>query len=264
MFQQPTPSSEASLLQQTLSSLPPVKPLTTEGVNSIEDLMSPESNNNISEDNYFPAHAGHSRAFKVWTKILLLVVIVVLVIAGATGYFAFVGTNQRPEIYNKIASHLPFNLPHDKESTSSSDSSSVRAKSSTGGISGRSGSSNGSTSSGLASSATYDNEDDNAGAQAGAGETGSIDTSKSITIMNKSNVTGLAQTKATILNDAGYSDVTPTNASNAETATINTIYYKSSSSMATVQDIANRLGITTLIKDPSISAGDIAIILVTG
>ena len=86
-----------------------------------------------------------------------------------------------------------------------------------------------------------------------------MDTAADIRVLNAAGVSGLAQTKAEVLEQAGYTKVTPGNPSGQVPATT-VVWYRSSSDAATAQDVASRLGIATVTQVSNLAAPIVVIL----
>lgn len=72
---------------------------------------------------------------------------------------------------------------------------------------------------------------------------------------------GFASTKAKVLTDSGYTNVTPTNPTGSVPAS-NVVWYKDEANKSTAEDIAAKLGIST-VEQVSANATDVSVVFIT-
>ncbi|WP_418968820.1 LytR C-terminal domain-containing protein [Alloscardovia omnicolens] len=89
------------------------------------------------------------------------------------------------------------------------------------------------------------------------------DKSKAVYVYNGTGITGFAASKAAVLTNDGYANVTPSNPNNASSLpSVNTVWYVNEADKVTAQDIASKLGISAVEQVSSLSSGDIAVVLI--
>ncbi|TCD53624.1 LytR family transcriptional regulator [Alloscardovia theropitheci] len=89
------------------------------------------------------------------------------------------------------------------------------------------------------------------------------DKSRSVYVFNATGINGYAADRASVLTNAGYSSVTPTNPSTGNLPSENTVWYVNDGDQTTAQDVASQLGISNVQKVNGLNQGDIAVILVS-
>ncbi len=87
-----------------------------------------------------------------------------------------------------------------------------------------------------------------------------VDKALSVRVINGTSTTGYAATKKSVLDDAGYTDVTAVNPSGTlPSSTV--VWYSNESDKATAQDVANTLGISNVEQSSDLSSSIVVVLL---
>lgn len=83
-----------------------------------------------------------------------------------------------------------------------------------------------------------------------------------VSVLNAAGIGGLAGRQSEVLEDAGFTNVTPGNLS-SNLPDVNTVYYEDAELEATAQAVADALGIDTVVNAPPPGGGVIEVVLRT-
>ncbi|WP_300767411.1 LytR C-terminal domain-containing protein [uncultured Bifidobacterium sp.] len=93
-------------------------------------------------------------------------------------------------------------------------------------------------------------------------QTGTVDKSTSVRVVNATGVAGYAATKASVLEQAGYTNVTAANPTDSSTLPDQTVvWYQSSSDEATAKSVADSLGITSVQQEDGLVSPIVVVLI---